>query len=438
MVLQGKRHGPQVASLAGISLILYGAISYDPKTLFPGYHALAPVLGTAMLLRWGADGLVGRFLSTPLATGIGKLSYPAYLWHWPILAFLNINEIRISVPIGLGVLTATFLLSWLTYRGLELPARRFLPRPAGGVIAVGAGLPVAASVAIAFGIVGLQGLPARFPDSLNKKSEALLAFPNKARGRCNEGPITSPLPPDDCVLGRAGGPVDFVLIGDSHANHFTGFIDELGKAAGMRGYDITQSQTGFFPGTELWLEQNGARAPHRNFVARNRYVEQLLATSRYQAIILAANFPGYTGGLRASGGGSEMEVFERSFQESLRLASQAATTVVVVTTVPHVNQLYDCSLKNQRFDRQTDCRASATEHREHVRTATSTYVKMQAAFPDVIWVMPDKLLCGERFCETEMDGLPLYKDGGHLNVMGSRLLGRKWLDQYGNPLTRAP
>lgn len=433
-VEHGKRNVPFLASITGVALILYGAMAYGRETLFPGYHALAPVLGTALLLRWGAEGPVGRVLSTPLATGIGKVSYPAYLWHWPIIAFLHINEVSISVPIGLGVLTATFVLSWLTYRGFELPARRFLARPAARVVAVGAGLPITTSVAVAFVILALQGLPGRFAESLNKKSEALLAFPNKARGRCNEGPITSPLPPDDCLLGRAGGPVDFLLIGDSHANHFTGFMDELGKAAGMRGYDITQSQTGFFPGTEFWVEQNGRVAPHRNFVARNRYIEQLLVTSRYRTIVLAANFPGYTKGLRAPAGGIEIEVFEQSFQKALSLALKSATTVVVVTTVPHVDELYDCSLKNERFDRREDCRASAFEFREQVRVVTVVYEKMRAAFPSVVWVTPDSLLCGARFCATEMDGVPLYKDGGHLNDVGSRALARKWLQRFGNPL----
>lgn len=433
-VTQGNRNMSFVASIIGVWLILYGASVYGKETLFPGYNALAPVVGTALLLRWGAEGPVGRLLGAPLAVGIGKISYPAYLLHWPIISFLHINEVAISVPVGVGVLVATFALSWLTYQRLELLARRHLAQPATRVIAIGAGLPIAASVAVAFGISALQGLPGRFPESLNKKSEALLAFPNKTRGRCNEGPITAPLPPDDCVLGRTSGPVDFLLVGDSHANHFTGFMDELGKAAGLRGYDITQSQTGFFPDTELWFMQNGKLAPHRNFVARNRYIEKLLAKSRYGAIVLVANFPGYAKGLRSSEGGTAAEVFERSFEMALTLALQSATTVVVVTTVPHVGSLYDCSLNNERFDRRKDCRASALAYREQTRAAAGVYEKMRAAFPGVIWVTPDSLLCDKEFCVTEIDGVPLYKDGGHLNDLGSRLLAQKWLERYGNPL----
>ncbi len=76
------------------------------------------------------------------------------------------------------------------------------------------------------------------------------------------------------MLGRAEGRVNFLLVGDSHANHFTGFLDVLGKDANLRGYDMTRSNTPFMPGVELAMfdepEYNG------NFQPRNQYVSNLL------------------------------------------------------------------------------------------------------------------------------------------------------------------
>lgn len=128
-------------SFAGLGLIAYAAWTYGKETMFPGYAALAPVLGTAMILRWGTDSLVGRVFSTPVATLIGKISYPAYLWHWPIIAFLHLNEVTLTIPMGVVVLAATFVLSWLTWQWIELPARRFLAQPARKVVAMGGACP---------------------------------------------------------------------------------------------------------------------------------------------------------------------------------------------------------------------------------------------------------------------------------------------------------
>ncbi len=178
------------------------------------------MLGTLLLLRYGAGAdFFGAILSAPLSTLLGRISYPAYLWHWPIIAFLNLNEVRITYFVGGAVLFATFVLAWLTYRIIELPARRFLDAPAWKVVVTGAATPIATSVAVSVAVINMQWLPSRFPESLSLKSEALLAYPSQLRGRCNEGPPTRPLPPDDCVLGRPDGDVDFLLVGDSHANH---------------------------------------------------------------------------------------------------------------------------------------------------------------------------------------------------------------------------
>lgn len=433
-VAMDSRRTSLPVSLIGVALILYAAMAYGRGTPFPGYHAVAPVLGAALLLRWGAHGPVGRLLGTPLATGIGKVSYPAYLWHWPIIAFLHINEVAISISIGVAVLVATFVLSWVTHRVLELPARHFLSRPWRRVVAGGAGLPIAASVAVAFGVVALQGLPGRFPESLNRKSEALLAFPNKARGRCNQGPVTSPLPPDDCVLGRTGGEVDFILVGDSHANHFTGFMDELGKAAGMRGYDMTRSNTPYLPGVEMGRPGEPEYQP--NFRPRNDYVTDLLKRSRYKVVVLAGAYASFINqGLVTAPRVSGVDAFRSGMREALVQASAAADHVVVLMQVPSLKEgLFDCSLRNERFGYAAECSLPIKEHADYRAAEVGLFRELAREFPAVVWVDVGRLVCDRDICRTEMDGVPLYKDDGHLNNIGARLLAKKWLERYGNPL----
>lgn len=422
-------------SLIGIGLVLYAAFAYGKETLFPGYAALAPVVGTAMLIRWSDGTLIGSLLSVPLMILIGKISYPAYLWHWPIIAFLNIQGIEIDAYIGLGVVVATFVLSWLTYRYLELPARRFLAHPPRIVIFAGAVVPIIASVALTLVFQSERGFPARFSESLNRKSEALLAFPSKFRGLCNEGPPSRPLPPEDCVLGRPDGNVDFLLVGDSHANHFSGFMDELGRDSNMRGYDVTRSNAPLLVGVTLQM----ANEPlyNRNFTLRNTFIESHLSENRYDTIVLGGAWAdfynrrivhGETRGLDGDG-------FEQGLRATLRLANRAAEHVIVLTSIPQLPEgMFDCPLRRERFAASLDCRLRAAEHRRSVAAVSAVFQRLGREFPRVYWLEVDRLFCDEEYCQTEMDGLPLYKDGGHLNDIGSRLLAHKWLERFGNPL----
>lgn len=422
------------ASFAGLGLISYAAWSFDRQTPFPGYAAALPVLGTAMLLRWAEGTLVGAWLGNRLAILIGRISYPAYLWHWPMLVFLHINEIPITIEVGVAVLATTFALSWLTHLGLELPVRRFGSHSPLRVLMAGALIPIAAVILIAASMIALKGLPARFPESLNRKSEAMLAFAHKTRGRCNEGPPASPAPPSECVLGRAVGTVDFLLVGDSHANHLTGFLDVLAMDAQLRGYDMTRSNTPYIPGVDLSMPNQPEY--NRNFRVRNDYVSGVLARDRFRVVVLAGAYQNfYRGDLLIAGDVRGAAVFAQGMRDAIRKASAAAGRVVVFTSIPQLQDgLSDCTLRAERFSKELDCTTPADDHLAGTAGVRSLFDELKAEFPDVVWVEIEKLMCDEARCITEMDGIPLYRDGGHLNDVGSRLMARKWIERYGNPL----
>ncbi len=125
----------EILSLVGFGMLIFCSILYDKETPFPGLAALCPVIGTLLLL-WTGDGLgktlVHRLLSLPWMAFIGRISYPLYLWHWPILALVSYSSFDPPSPIWrLGLLGLSFFLSLLTYYCLELPirTRRILPRP---------------------------------------------------------------------------------------------------------------------------------------------------------------------------------------------------------------------------------------------------------------------------------------------------------------------
>ncbi|WP_225161035.1 acyltransferase family protein [Bradyrhizobium sp. BRP56] len=110
---------------------------YSPSMTYPGIAAVAPVAAAAALIMSGRN----RFLSTRTAVAIGLISYPLYLWHWPILVFAASFKGRplTLAENGLAV-GASFILAWATYRYVERPIRfgqwRVAPVLAASMVAV--------------------------------------------------------------------------------------------------------------------------------------------------------------------------------------------------------------------------------------------------------------------------------------------------------------
>ena len=155
----------EIVGLCALLAILVALWRFSPKTPFPGYSTLVPVLATAALIGT-SNTLVHRYvLSSRGAVFIGLISYPLYLWHYPPMAYARIHFAdAVPVLVMLGILLASVLLSWLTYQFIERPIR-FGKRHAGYKIGALLGGMVALG---AIGLVADQtnGLPMRIPESL--------------------------------------------------------------------------------------------------------------------------------------------------------------------------------------------------------------------------------------------------------------------------------
>lgn len=123
-----------VASWVGLAMIIYAAFTFDGATAFPGYAALLPVGGSALLIAAGARRVstgAEWVLGTAPALTIGRLSYSLYLWHWPVLVFLPLAVNReLATPLRVVAVVLSLLLAMLTYALVEAPLRRVkLRRP---------------------------------------------------------------------------------------------------------------------------------------------------------------------------------------------------------------------------------------------------------------------------------------------------------------------
>lgn len=109
----------------GLAMIVAGVLVIDNSRTFPGFWVILPVIGACLLIAAGARGWVNRhILSRRGFVWIGLISYPLYLWHWPLLSFAKIVSASVPpAPIRAALLGVSVVLAWLTYQLIEWPFR---------------------------------------------------------------------------------------------------------------------------------------------------------------------------------------------------------------------------------------------------------------------------------------------------------------------------
>ncbi len=119
-------NGRSGISFAGLAALMTSVTLFTPEMRFPGWLALLPVAGTVAILLAGPEATVNRIvLSNRVVVFVGLISYPLYLWHWPLISYAYV--IRMGKPptplMATALVAASFLLAWATYRFIEYPAR---------------------------------------------------------------------------------------------------------------------------------------------------------------------------------------------------------------------------------------------------------------------------------------------------------------------------
>jgi peptidoglycan/LPS O-acetylase OafA/YrhL len=184
-------------ALAGVVLIAVAAFLLDPNRAFPGWWALLPVTGAALMLSapmaWGAK----RLLSSPIFVWFGLISYPLYLWHWPLRVFftaIKFNEITLIerwLSIGLSI-----LLAWATYRFIETPIRFGRPSAAKPLWLCGGMITVALAGAI---VVGNAGFDVRLPPQIRAMASVTTQSGQWRVHRCMLELARDTIYADECV-----------------------------------------------------------------------------------------------------------------------------------------------------------------------------------------------------------------------------------------------
>ena len=139
---------PQWLSAAGGLLLVLGFIFINPRSAFPGWLTLLPTLGAFLLMAAGPGAWLNRhLLSRKVLVWFGLISYPLYLWHWPLLVFARIHTLGDpSLLERMLVVGASIALAWGTYQFVEKPVRWRWP-----------GRPVVATLLVLLGALVVTG-----------------------------------------------------------------------------------------------------------------------------------------------------------------------------------------------------------------------------------------------------------------------------------------
>lgn len=113
-----------LSSCAGLALIAICVIFLNKSSPFPGWWALLPTIGSVLIIAAGKDASPNRaLLSNPIPVFIGVISYPVYLWHWPLLSFLHIEMGAAPKLYRVIAVVLSFFMGWLTFVSVERPIR---------------------------------------------------------------------------------------------------------------------------------------------------------------------------------------------------------------------------------------------------------------------------------------------------------------------------
>jgi hypothetical protein len=214
-------------------LVVAAAVVLDTSRAFPGWWAVLPVLGSALLLSaphaWGCR----HVLANPVMVWIGLISYPLYLWHWPLLVFFALIKFAPLTLLERGLIVGlSIALAWATYRFVEIPFRFGRPSPAKS-LGLGGGM---ALIALAGAVVvDNRGFEFRLPGEIRGMTQVATQSSKWRVHQCLIDLSREMSFADDCV-DRGRRPL-ILLWGDSTAG---ALMPGLRKAQESRDFGIAQ------------------------------------------------------------------------------------------------------------------------------------------------------------------------------------------------------
>ncbi len=423
-------------SAIGALLITAGVVFTTEETAFPGTWALLPVAGAAMVIAAGKDAWVNRaILSNGVLVWIGLISFPLYLWHWPLLSFARIvEEEDPSRTIRMTAVLASIALAWVTHKLIEHPLRFgghnrekvLLLVSLVGLVGYGGyhayendGLPLRPSVVELRGALSLL----KWDDIENADPLCRKHFENRFTY---------------CKLTTDAAPT-VALLGDSVANSFFhGLSIEYARAnenlamLGVAGcpplLDVTSGVAGQFD----WC---GGKT--------NQAIREVAGMPAIRTVILSANWHLYIKGtrfrkrsyerrwnIRAKGapGRDNESVFLEKIVDTIDLLAKAGKKVVVLKQPPELSINPAACVLNRPFTFRRGnprCHQESEPVRRYLAEYEGPFDSVTETDARVRVLDPYPIICPGATCVLMDDLRPLYRDDVHLSLHGSRYVAAR-------------
>jgi peptidoglycan/LPS O-acetylase OafA/YrhL len=402
---------PNILSLLGALLIGTGLFVITRETLYPGWWAMLPTGGSALMISAGTKAWINRvILSNRIMVMLGLISYPLYLWHWPLLSLPHIVNGQLPpVQVRAYAVLISILLAGATFWFVE----KRLRFKAGRTVIVGLVAALMVVGGIGYFTFVRDGLTLRtaanpvvvhdgdidhylYHDYAAKKfypctplsiRQTALSFGNALR----------------CLQSKDQQPIDIALIGDSHAEQLF-----LGLAENLPNTNIT-----FYLKTTLPVVGDKDFEPIFQYVLSDRSIKTVVLCAYWSSKL----------GFIPKGSNLEAELSATA----VKLA-EANKTVYLADDIPAY--LFDpkkCKYA-RRFNSTTTCvedRALFEQQRHYYYPA---FQAVQRSHPFVKLLNTAEYFCDARFCSMERDGKVIYRDTNHLNLIGTRYVAKRILE----------
>jgi peptidoglycan/LPS O-acetylase OafA/YrhL len=441
------------AAWLGLLAILASAFVFTPDTPFPGFAALLPVLGAALLIaagdprtRWSPM-LAGRIAPVQF---VGGISYAVYLWHWPLIVLF---PVVVGHPVGIRgallVVAVTLVLSTASKYLVEDPFLRRGKRvtrvwptlaAAAAVMAVlvtVSGVQIAAidtrlaaaaqeqqdlSDAPCYGARALTdagcGDPRAIPADLDT-AFAATDYADTTLGDCGSGTTVSAIGDAvECSFGDESSDKLVVVIGDSHAGHWLPPVQAIGAD---RDWHIVTFFRSSCPFTDATPSASGVfQTECENWKG---LVEDRVADLSPSLVLVASLNPhGYEAADFQPG---PVDVMQAGYVSTLGRLEADAGAVAVLRDTPFMGvNVPDC-LGASSADPE-----SCNRPRAEVLDANADPLWAAAAtLPSVARLDLTDAFCDAVTCFAVTGGVVIYRDHHHMSASFSRSLAPRLLDR---------
>ena len=413
-----------VAAAVGLAMVLYPVFAFDKTTQFPGFSALLPATGAAIVILFATPGtLVNRALSFRFMVGIGLVSYSFYLWHQPLFAFARaISPKEPAFEIFAGLSFVAFLLAVATYRLVEKPIR--LRRQGGSdttrvlLVSLGSLVVVAVLGMLVEASDGAAWRVGRGGKAFGEFGQHLAPNPGIGKDCIERHNVAEVVQNPDCQT-RPDPKV--LLWGDSFAMHLFQMLMANKVAADLGVRQIAHIQC--MP--NLTFARNGGIISAKDCRSFNAQVAQHISEANYDYVIMASPYK-WIGKKHFDADGElgvlgAQDLFAALVNTAEHILDAGAIPVFVSPPPVDGTNLGRCAaillwqgkdphLCDFSMNELSDDRLKV---RPMLELLTEKYMVIEL----------DNLLCPNGQCRAVIEGVPVFRDFGHFSVAGSRLVG---------------